>query len=186
MLTERFDEALQLAASLHRGQVRKVSNIPYVAHLLAVTALVLEHGGDEDEAIAALLHDAVEDQGGIETARAIRTRFGDRVADCVLACSDSTDQEKEAWSLRKERYIASLAAKPADALLVTSCDKLHNARSILADMEEIGPAVFDRFTAKRDGTLWYYRALADELTRLRPGPLSARLDAAVTEIEARA
>ena len=186
MLTDRFDDALQLAAKLHRNQARKVSNTPYVAHLLAVTALVLEHGGDEDQAIAALLHDAVEDQGGIATGELIRARFGGRVADCVLACSDSTEPEKEPWKRRKDRYIATLASKSADALLVTSCDKLHNARSILADMEEIGVAVFDRFTAKRDGTLWYYRALADELTRLRPGPLSARLDATVTAIEARA
>jgi len=186
MLTDRFDDALTLAARLHRNQKRKVSNIPYISHLLAVAALVLEHGGDEDQAIAALLHDAVEDQGGLDTARMIRTRFGDRVADCVLACSDSTDLDKAPWTQRKESYLAALATKSADALLVTSCDKLHNARSILADMDEVGAGVFERFTAKRDGTLWCYRALADELSRLRPGPLSARLDATVREIESRA
>lgn len=185
MLTDRFDEALAMAAKLHRNQARKVSNIPYVAHLLAVTALVLEQGGDEDQAIAALLHDAVEDQGGVATAEMIRARFGDRVAACVLACSNSTEQDREPWQLRKDRYLASLATKSEDALLVTSCDKLHNAGSILTDLDEIGPAVFDRFTAKRAGTLWYYRALADALMQLRPGPLSSRLDATVAEIEAR-
>ncbi len=186
MLTDRFDDALGLAAKLHRTQARKVSNIPYIAHLLAVTALVLEHGGDEDQAIAALLHDAVEDQGGMATAEMIRRRFGDRVADCVLACSDTTAPDTEPWTLRKERYLASLATKSPEALLVTSCDKLHNASSILVDLQVIGPEVFERFTAKRDGTLWYYRSLADALTRLRPGPLSDRLDATVAEIEARA
>ena len=186
MLTDRFDEALGLASRLHRHQRRKASNIPYIAHLLAVAALVLEHGGDEDQAIAGLLHDAVEDQGGLATADMIRARFGDRVADCVLACSDSTAQAKEPWRLRKQRYLASLAAKSADALLVTGCDKLHNATAILNDLQEVGVAVFDRFTAKRDGTLWYYRSLADALGEIRPGPLSARLDAVVAAIEARA
>lgn len=186
MLATRFDDALLLAAELHRTQTRKASGVPYLAHLLAVSALVLEYGGDEDLAIAGLLHDAVEDQGGLATAEMIRARFGDRVADCVLACSDSTAQEKEAWKLRKDRYIASLATKSDDALLVTSCDKLHNASAILADMATLGPAVFERFTARRDGTLWYYRTLADTFTTLRPGPLSARLATVVAEIETRA
>lgn len=186
MLTHRFDDALQLASALHRAQTRKVSGIPYLSHLLAVAALVLEHHGDEDQAIAALLHDAVEDQGGMATAEQIRARFGDRVAGIVLACSDSTGDDKAPWRARKEAYVASLAGKGEDALLVTSCDKLHNAGAILTDLQNDGPSVFDRFTGKRDGTLWYYRALADELGRVRPGPLSARLDAVVNAIEARA
>lgn len=185
MLTHRFDDALAFAAALHREQTRKGSGVPYLSHLLAVAALVLEYGGDEDQAIAALLHDAVEDQGGLDTANLIRSRFGDRVAGIVLACSDSTDQAKEPWLMRKDRYLASLATKTDDALLVTSCDKLHNASSILADLERDGPSVFERFTAKRDGTLWYYRALADTLLAVRPGALSARLAAVVSEIEAR-
>jgi (p)ppGpp synthase/HD superfamily hydrolase len=186
MLTHRFDDALSLASMLHREQLRKGSGVPYLSHLLAVTALVLEYGGDEDQAIAALLHDAVEDQGGTDTADLIRSTFGARVANTVLACSDSTDQASEPWELRKTRYLAGLADKSDDALLVTSCDKLHNASTILADLDTVGDAVFDRFTARRDGTLWYYRALADALTELRPGPLSTRLAAVVGEIEARA
>lgn len=184
MLTHRFDDALGLASRLHREQRRKASRIPYVSHLLAVAALVLENGGDEDQAIAALLHDAVEDQGGQTTARMIRTRFGDRVTDIVLACSDSDGDDKAPWRSRKEAYLAALPGNGEDALLVTSCDKLHNATTILCDLREIGPAVFDRFTAKRAGTLWYYRALADALGAARPGPLSDRLDAVVSEIEA--
>jgi (p)ppGpp synthase/HD superfamily hydrolase len=186
MLTDRFENALSLAARLHRTQTRKGSGIPYISHLMAVSALVIEYGGDEDQAIAGLLHDAVEDQGGQDTADRIRATYGDRVADIVLACSDSTDQEKEAWQLRKDRYLASLATKGEDALLVTSCDKLHNATAILTDLRVDGPAVFDRFTAKRDGTLWYYRQLADTLARVRPGPLSDRLADTVTALEAAA
>lgn len=186
MLTDRFENALSLAARLHRSQTRKGSDIPYVSHLMAVSALVIEYGGDEDQAIAALLHDAVEDQGGQDTADMIRATFGDRVADIVLACSDSIQQDKEDWQWRKDRYIASLATKGEDALLVTTCDKFHNATTILHDIAVHGPAVFERFTAKRDGTLWYYRQLADRLTTVRPGPLSERLDTTVTALEAAA
>ncbi|MAM61731.1 HD domain-containing protein [Maritimibacter sp. UBA3975] len=183
MLTDRFDDALSLAARLHRTQTRKGSGIPYISHLMAVSALVIENGGDEDQAIAGLLHDAVEDQGGQETADMIRATYGDRVADIVLACSDAVDQSRIAWRDRKNRYLASLATKGEDALLVTSCDKLHNATAILTDLRAHGPAVFDRFTARRDGTLWYYRQLADTLTRVRPGPLSDRLAATVAALE---
>lgn len=186
MLTDRFENALSLAARLHRTQTRKGSGIPYISHLMAVSALVIEYGGDEDQAIAGLLHDAVEDQGGQDTADMIRTTYGARVADIVLACSDSVQQDKEDWQWRKDRYIASLATKGEDALLVTSCDKLHNATAILTDLREHGPGVFDRFTAKRTGTLWYYRQLADRLTEIRPGPLSDRLAETVAALEAAA
>lgn len=186
MLTHRYDDALGLAARLHRDQVRKGSGVPYLSHLLSVSALVIEHHGDEDQAIAGLLHDAVEDQGGQATADMIRSTFGDRVADIVLACTDAVEQDLVPWEERKTGYIASLADKGEDALLVTSCDKLHNATSILVDLSTMGHAVFDRFTANRDSTLWYYRALADELQRVRPSPLSDRLSDTVSRIEAAA
>lgn len=184
MLTHRFDDALAYAARLHRGQCRKGSGIPYIAHLLSVSALVLEYGGDEDQAIGGLLHDAVEDQGGLAEAARIEARFGPRVARIVLACSDSLADRKEPWQERKTRYLAGIAAKSDDAVLVTACDKLHNATAILTDLRDEGARVFDRFTARRDGTLWYYRALSDALAQRLPGRLSRRLDDVVRRIEA--
>ncbi len=186
MLTHRFDDALQFAARSHRDQWRKATRIPYISHLLGVCSLVLDHGGDEDQAIAALLHDAVEDQGGDAMLATISDRFGARVAAIVLACSDSTDQTTEPWKVRKDRYLAGIAEKDDDAVLVTACDKLHNATAILNDLETDGPAVFDRFTAGRDGTLWYYRGLAEALCARLPGPLTDRLATTVTRIEAAA
>lgn len=183
MLTHRFDDALSLAARLHRDQRRKASDIPYISHLLAVAALVLEHGGDEDQAIAALLHDAVEDQGGLETAALIRGRFGPRAEEIVLACSDSNGEDKAPWKDRKLAYVASIAAKHPDALVVTACDKLHNATSILRDFHRVGPAVFDRFTAGMAGTLWYYRSLAEKIATALPGTLSAELMDVVERLE---
>ena len=184
MLTHRFDDALQFAARAHRDQWRKATRIPYIAHLLGVCSLVLDYGGDEDQAIGGLLHDAVEGQGGQAMLATISDRFGPRVAAIVLACSDSTDQAKEPWKDRKLRYLAGIADKSDDAILVTACDKLHNATAILTDLEQDGPAVFDRFTAGRDGTLWYYRELATALSTRLPGPLTDRLAATVARIEA--
>ena len=158
-LGDRFREALEYAARLHETQARKGGSIPYVAHLLAVTALVLENGGDEDLAIAALLHDAVEDRGGAETLAEIRTRFGDRVADIVEACSDTDVIPKPPWRGRKEAYLALLQSASQDVLLVSLSDKLHNARSILMDYRVLGPALWERFNAGRDGQLWYYGEL---------------------------
>ncbi|MEE4188977.1 MAG: HD domain-containing protein [Roseobacter sp.] len=185
MLTDRFDDAFGFAASAHRSQSRKVSGVPYIAHLMSVSALTLEYGGDEDCAIAALLHDAVEDQGGMAMAETIGARFGSRVRGIVLECSDRTSNNDNApWRTRKERYIAQIMTKSDDAILVTSCDKLHNASSIVADMDVLGTRVFDRFRGKRDGTLWYYRALADALSTRAPGPLNTRLSAVVSHLEA--
>lgn len=160
MLGERFDRALLRAADLHREQVRKATQVPYVSHLLAVCALALEFGADEDEAIAALLHDAVEDQGGAATAARIRAEFGDRVADLVLALSDAEVVPKPPWRARKEHYLAHLRHADASTRLVSCCDKIHNARSILGDHARHGSALWDRFSGGRDGTLWYYRELA--------------------------
>ena len=158
---ERFEKALVYAARLHKDQRRKGSGIPYVTHLLAVAAIVGENGGTEDEVIAALLHDAPEDHGGRERLEDIRERFGDRVAEIVAGCTDTYEEPKPVWRQRKEAYVARVATAPASVRLVSAADKLHNARSILADLRVLGNGLWKRFTGGREGTLWYYRALAD-------------------------
>jgi GTP pyrophosphokinase len=186
-LTLRFTEALTLACNLHRAQARKGTQIPYVAHLLGVASIALEHGASEDEAIAAVLHDAIEDQGGAATGAAIEERFGVRVADIVRACSDSDVVPKPPWRERKMAYVAHLAGASPSARLVSASDKVHNARSILADYRALGPALWERFTGGRDGTLWYYRALVDALRKAPPpgegGRLVDELDRIVVELE---
>ena len=165
-LSHRFEQALVYASIVHAGHVRKGTTIPYVSHLLAVAALVLEHGGDEDEAIAALLHDAVEDAGGQPRLADIRQRFGERVAEIVLGCTDTDVCPKPPWKARKEAYIAHLEQVSPSARLVSCCDKLHNTRCIVADLRMLGDAVWQRFTGRRDGSLWYYTALLAEYQRL--------------------
>lgn len=167
ILTDRFDRALLYATHVHGGQVRKKTTIPYIAHLLAVAATVLEYGGSEDMAVAALLHDAVEDQGGEPRLADIRNRFGDRVADIVRSCSDSfvntaAGEQKENWRTRKLQYIEHLKSVDRETRLVALSDKVHNARSILRDLRkpEIGAAVRDRFDRSKEDTLWYYREVA--------------------------
>lgn len=182
MLTDRFDEALAYASRLHREQRRKGTDVPYVAHLLGVASIALENGADEDQAIGALLHDAVEDQD--VTVPEIAARFGPAVARIVADCTDTHETRKPAWRARKEAYVASLADKPAASLLVSCADKIYNAQAILIDLGLHGPAVWGRFTGGREGSLWYYRALADALLRHLPGPAAERLSAIVTEIEA--
>jgi (p)ppGpp synthase/HD superfamily hydrolase len=183
-LGERFDDALVYAVNLHHGQPRKGRNVPYASHLLGVTSLVIEEGGTEDQAIAALLHDAVEDQGGMPTLLDIRERFGEHVGDIVEACTDSFEQPKPPWRERKEAYIAHLPEAPRDALLVSVADKVHNARSILIDLRSEGMSLFDRFKGGRDGVLWYYRTL---VTTYRSIGFDSRLvdllDRTVAEIE---
>ena len=189
MLSERFTQAVDYAREAHTSQTRKGTAIPYLAHLLGVASLVLDYGGDEDQAIAALLHDTIEDQGAHHQAL-IRHQFGDRVAGIVLACTDGTQEDQaeattpEAkradWEKRKWCHLAHLAEASGEALLVSGCDKLHNARAIVTDLRNpaIGAAVFDRFTGKRDGTLWYYR----EITRVfskRKVPMATALVASV-------
>ncbi|ANV87717.1 HD domain-containing protein [Picosynechococcus sp. PCC 7117] len=159
-LSDRFSEALVFAEKLHRQQVRKGSGVPYVAHLLGVASLVLEAGGDEDEAIAALLHDAIEDQGGWETRALICEKFGERVATIVEGCSDSFDGEKKKpWRERKEAYLQHLQTASASMHLVAMADKLYNAQSILRDYQRIGEALWPRFKGEKEGTLWYYNSL---------------------------
>jgi (p)ppGpp synthase/HD superfamily hydrolase len=182
-LSARFEEALILAVRWHAGQVRKETTIPYIAHLLAVASLVLEQGADEDEAIAALLHDAVEDQGGVVALEEIRRRFGDGVAEIVAGCTDAWTTPKPPWRERKEAYIAHLRQASASVRLVSAADKLHNARSILADYRASGDALWSRFNGGKEGTLWYYRALVETLQAADPTPLVEELDRVVSEIE---
>lgn len=186
MLSERFVEAVGLAVKAHDGQVRKNTEIPYAAHVLGVASLVLDHGGDEDQAIAGLLHDVLEDCGA-EYAPIIRQRFGDRVADIVLSCTDGDpggERSTENWYARKEAYLATMEQKPIDAFLVSTCDKLHNARAIASDYGAIGKAVFERFRAGREGTVWYYRSLRDLVQqRLPDSPVARDLTDAVAAFE---
>lgn len=182
-LSPRFDDALVFASRLHAGQVRKGSAVPYVAHLLAVAAIVLEHGGSEDEAIAALLHDAVEDQGGATTRAEISRRYGEPVALIVDGCTDTDVEPKPPWRARKEAYVAHVVDASPSVRLVSAADKLHNARTVLADYRQVGESVWDRFQGGRDGTLWYYRALADAFGGGGISPLVEELDRTVTELE---
>ncbi len=183
MLGERFEQALVYAARLHARQERKGSGVPYIAHLLAVAALVLEDGGDEDEAIAALLHDAAEDQGGLATLEDIRRRFGARVADIVAACSDTLVTPKPPWKARKTAYLEHLRGAPPEARRVSLADKLHNARALLRDYRREGESTWARFTGGREGTLWYYRALVEVFQTFGENAHAQELARTVAELE---
>jgi (p)ppGpp synthase/HD superfamily hydrolase len=182
-LGERFEEALVYATRLHAAQRRKGSDIPYVAHLLSVAALVLEDGGDEDQAIGALLHDAVEDHGGAPVREEIRRRFGDRVVVIVDGCTDAETIPKPPWRERKERYVAHVGHAPPEVVRVSLADKIHNARAILSDFRHLGDSLWSRFTGGRDGTLWYYRTLLETYRAAGAGPLVDELDRIVSELE---
>ena len=189
VLSARFGDALCMAVGLHRNHARKGTSIPYASHLLAVAALVLEHGGTEDQAIAALLHDAVEDQSGGDPAglkREIEQRFGRAVLDVVLACSDSeVSIDKPNWEERKQRYIDHIRSAPAEVRLVSLADKTHNARAILRDHKAIGDEVWKRFNRPKDKILWYYEELM-EAFRGRGNPvLYEEFETMVAEIRAR-
>ena len=182
-LSSRFEEALLFATQLHARQRRKGTDIPYIAHLLGVTSIVLENGGDEDEAIAALLHDAIEDQGGAPTREEIRRRFGDTVVAIVDGCTDTEVIPKPPWRERKEAYIVHIREASPAVRLVSTADKLHNARAVLADYRVLGDALWWRFTAGKDGTLWYYRSIVNALREAGMTPLVEELDRVVSEIE---
>jgi len=190
VLTDRFDRALVYATHIHAAQVRKGTAIPYVAHLLAVAATVLEYGGDEDLAIAALLHDSVEDQGGEKRLLDIKGRFGDRVAGIVEGCSDSLadttkGESKKPGHERKAAYLKHLDTADPDVLRVSVADKVHNARSILRDLRgEVGQEVWMRFSQSKEDTLRYYRELADKFCKRLPGQLANELDEIVSLLEA--
>lgn len=159
MLSERFDRALETASQLHREQVRKGTDIPYVSHLLGTCSIALEYGADDDQAIAALLHDVLEDVEPIEAARAEVAAFGPEVLRIVEGCSDTEERPKAPWRPRKEAYVARVPHEDGAIALVSASDKLHNARSILRDLRGHGDEVWSRFNAGREGQLWYYRKL---------------------------
>ena len=182
-LGARFEQALVFATQKHSGQSRKQSSVPYVAHLLSVAALVLEAGGDEDQAIAALLHDVVEDCGGAPVLIEVRQRFGDRVARIVEGCTDTDQDPKPPWRARKEDYLRHLQQGGEDVRLVSVADKLHNVRSIVVDYRYLGESLWERFTGGRDGTLWYYRALLDIYRQGRSSRLIDELERNVLELE---
>jgi (p)ppGpp synthase/HD superfamily hydrolase len=181
ILSPRFSEALTYVAALHAQQRRKVSGEPYIAHLLAVAAIVLEHGGNEDEAIAALLHDAVEDQGGEATLDEIRRRFGETVAETVAGCSDTMTSPKPAWRQRKEAHIAHLREASPSVRLVVAADKLHNVASLMREYRRRGESLWPIFHGGRDGTFWYYRSVTDVLKQAAATPIVEELDRAVEE-----
>jgi (p)ppGpp synthase/HD superfamily hydrolase len=187
-----FEEALAFACNLHSKQTRKGTDIPYISHLIGVAGLVLEHGGNRDEAIAALLHDSIEDQGhdftgGVQALRkAIGQMFGERVLQIVDDCTDSdtAPANKPEWRQRKESYLRHLETVSAATRVVSCADKLHNARAIVSDLRVMGDTLFDRFNGRKDGTLWYYRELASVFNRLGPARLAEELQAAVNEMDA--
>jgi (p)ppGpp synthase/HD superfamily hydrolase len=184
VITQRFIGALTLALDLHRLQLRKGTTIPYASHLLAVTALVLEHGGTEDQAIAAALHDAVEDQGGPSTLDRIWSQFGPDVARLVQSLTDADSTPKPPWRERKERYIARLATAPDAALLVDLACKVHNARIIVQELRRQGAKAWERTGGGRDGSRWYYRALLETMKGRTDESLVAELEMLVKEMEA--
>ena len=174
------------AVEIHAGQARKGSSIPYVSHPMAVCSLVLEDGGSEDEAIAALLHDAVEDGGGQPVLEEIRRRFGEKVAEIVWDCSDTDEVPKPPWLERKTRHIEHIRQSGPAARRVACADKLHNARSILFDYHVVGEELWKRFTGTREQVLWYFRSLVEAFRETATGPMSEELDRVVSEIEKRA
>ena len=182
-LSNKFDEAFLYAHDAHRDQLRKKTDRPYISHLMGVAALVLQYGGDEDQAIAALLHDVVEDCGGAPRLKEIREKFGERVARIVDGCTDSDEIPKPPWQERKERYIKRVRSEPEDVLLVSAADKLYNMREILMDLREFGPSVWERFNGRRKGSLWYYHGLIEEFRGRVAKGLVAELDRTVKDLE---
>lgn len=172
--SKRFDDALLYAVDVHREQVRKGSSIPYVTHLLGVASIVGESGGSEDEVIAALLHDAIEDTDATYTTLA--DRFDKPVADIVRACSDTDVTPKPAWEKRKKDYIAHVVGASESVRLVSAADKLANARSVLADLRVLGDELWSRFKGGKDGTLWYYRSLVSVFDIAGSSPIMGRPD----------
>ncbi len=183
-LTARFTSALEYAAQLHRTQVRKGGDVPYVSHLLAVAGLVIEHGATEDEVIAALLHDAIEDQGGAPTREAIRARFGDRVVAIVDGCTDTEVTPKPPWRARREAYLAHLRTAEPSMRLVSAADKLHNARMLLADFRSSGDGLWGRFNAGKAEILWFYREVVSILGDGGGSALVEELRRTVSDLEA--
>lgn len=184
MLSERFDRALVYASRLHASQERKASGVPYFAHLMGTSAIALRYGADEDQAIAALLHDAAEDQGGRECLEEISAKFGEHVATIVAGCTDSWTQPKPPWRQRKEAYLDKLPYKERDVLLVSCADKIDNARSILKDYRLVGESLWGRFRGGKEGTLWYYSELVKAFTAVEAFTIGGELARVVAQVEA--
>jgi (p)ppGpp synthase/HD superfamily hydrolase len=182
-LTQRFEKALVYATRLHAQQVRKANGVPYISHLLSVTALVLEDGGDEDEAIAALLHDAVEDQGGAATRAEILKLFGERVVAIVDGCTECDTLPKPPWRERKERYLEQLRQGSPSVRRVALADKLHNARSVLKDYRQQGDAMWSAFTKGKEGTLWFYRSVLSLYRETHSSAMVEELARVIGELE---
>lgn len=183
ILSNRFEQALVYAAIVHAGQLRKGTEIPYLAHLLGVASIALEYEANEDEAISALLHDAVEDAGGLDRLEDIKSRFGEHVAEIVAECTDAYVVPKPPWRERKKKYIEHITQASKSARLVSAADKLHNARSILKDYRVEGEALWPRFNGGKEGTLWYYRALVRAFQSIENSELTDELNRVVSEIE---
>jgi len=182
ILSDRYQAALAHAFELHQGQYRKGSRTPYLSHLLTVSALVMENKGDEDQAIAALLHDAVEDRGGLPVLESIRREFGERVADIVDGCTDSYAQPKEPWKGRKTAYLNKLKSADDSIVLVSLADKVHNARSILIDLKYGDASVWDKFKGGKEDTLCYYQSLVELFDKTSFTILKNELSQLVDEI----
>lgn len=182
-LDDLFAEALRYAWQLHRRQKRKMGQTPFFAHLMGVASLVLDYGGGQEEAIGALLHDAVEDQGGLETLEEIRRRFGDRVAAIVEGCTDSFQQPKPPWRERKEQFLARLAEASDSVRLVCAADKIHNLRSLVRAYQNQAEAIWSAFRGGREGTLWYYRAVLEVLQKGSSLPILQEFAAVVDQLE---
>jgi (p)ppGpp synthase/HD superfamily hydrolase len=182
-LTPKFEDALVWATQLHGGEERRKTKIPFIGHLLGVTAIALEYGANETEAIAALLHDAVEAGDGAERQREIEKRFGEKVGEIVAGCTDSAESPKPPWRERKEEYIAHLRDASASTRLVSASYKLHNARAIVHNLRVDGAEVWSRFKAGKEGPLWYYRALVDAFRAHGESPLIDELARAVSKME---
>ena len=183
MLTARFNDAFLYAAQLHSEQARKVGGEPYLAHLLGVASIVLDYGGNEDEAIAAVLHDSIEDQGGKAVGEEILRRFGLAVAEIVEGCTDADTIPKPPWQERKEAYLARLEHASPSIRLVVAADKLHNARSLSRDLRRRGEEIWKLFKGGREKTLWYYCRVVEILRHAGTTPLVEELDRAVAELK---
>ena len=183
LLSDRFDQALLYAHELHGDQYRRGTPVPYMAHLMGVASLVLEYGGDEEQAIAALLHDSIEDSGHLTSYGEIHRRFGERVTDIVRACTDADTTPRPPWLERKAAYVARVSHEPADARLVSAADKLYNVRTLLKDYRQTGHGVWQRYTGDPADVLWYYRALVTEFRVAGEHPIVDELDRAVAQLE---
>jgi (p)ppGpp synthase/HD superfamily hydrolase len=182
-LSPQFEKALIYATRIHGGKLRKKTRIPYIGHILGVTAIAMEYGANETEAIGALLHDAVEDCGGARRLHDIECKFGRKVARIVEGCTDTDQIPKPPWRERKENYIAHLNRASASTRLVSAADKLHNGRAILHNLRQEGDNLWSRFNGGKEGALWYYRSLVSTFREHGSNELIEELDRVVTEIE---